>query len=374
MICMLLTAIAGVTSCISDNDSSSTTYTDGAISYFELGTLNRYLHITTSSGIDSVYKTTFTGSSYAFHIDQKNHRIYNTDSLPIGTDVTHVLVTLTTRNNGVVLIAQDEQADTLVYYSSTDSIDFSKPRKFLVYPSDNTGNKTEYTVEVNVHKEEPDKFVWHERTSSDVLKELEDVEAYCWDGNIYVGGIKGDTEKTYKLEANGELTEFIAIKNVLPEGIKKWIGSTTFEIYALSTDNRLMVSYDLGNTFQEDQRDEDASMLPVQDIAFVSYPMLFATNSEYALMVGNRSTEEYPQETNAMVWRKVVDNDKYTPEGIWNYMDHTADSKYVLPRLKHLSMVYYNDGVLAIGGACYGEGAESAPYSQIYQSRDNGIT
>jgi len=361
-------------SCLSSSDSDTTTYTDGAITYFALGTLNRYTHTTTSAGVDSVYKTTFSASSYAFHIDQKNRCIFNTDSLPIGTDVTQVLVSLSTKNNGVVLIQDEEDENILAYYSSTDSIDFTNPRKFVVYPSDNTTDRSVYTVYVNVHKEVADSFVWNQRPSSDILKTLSDVEAQYWMGDIYVTGNIGEEQKIYKLEDNGELKEYLGYPKILPEGIKKWIGTTSQEVYALSTDNRLMVSRDLGNTFEEDLLDEDASMLPVQDIAFVSYPLPYATNTEYALMVGNRSVEMYPQEQIAMVWRKVVDNDEYTPEGVWTYMDHAANDRYALPRLQHLSLVYYNDGILAIGGSCLGQGVISAPYAQIYQSRDNGIT
>jgi len=373
LICMLLVAMAGMTSCLSSSDNETTTYTDGAISYFALGTMNRYIHTTNSTGGDSIYKTTFTGSSYAFHIDQINRRIFNTDSLPIGTDVAHVLVSLSTKNNGVVLIQNLEDENTLTYYSTTDSIDFTNPRKFLVYPSDGSGEKSEYTVQLNVHKEVADSFVWHQRPNSEILKSLCNVEAQYWNGDIYVSGDLGDLQKTYKLEADGELTEFMSSANVLPEGIKKWIGVTSKEVYALSTDNRLMISRDRGKTFEEDSLDEDASMLPVQDIAFVSYSMYYATNTEYALMVGNRSVDTYPQEKTAMVWRKIVDNDEHTPEGIWTYMAAAKDA-YALPRLQHLSLVYYDDGILAIGGACYGEGVISAPYDCIYQSRDNGIT
>lgn len=371
---MLLTAMMGMVSCIGSSDSDTSTYTDGAITYFALGTMNLYSHTTTSAGVDSTYKTTFTGSSYTFHIDQKNRRIFNTDSLPIGTDVAHVLVSLTTKNNGIVLIQDEDDENTLTYYSSTDSIDFTNPRKFVVYPSDNTTDKSEYTVQINVHKELPDVFVWHQRSSSDILKSLSNVEAQYWMGDIYITGNTSEEQKVYKLEDSGELTEYFGYPKILPEGIKKWIGTTEKEIYALSTSNHLMVSRDLGMTFEEDLLDEDVAMLPVQDIAFVSYPLRYATNTEYALLVGNRSQEEYPQEQIAMVWRKVVDNDEYTPEGVWTYMDHAANNRYALPRLQNLSMVYYNDGILAIGGSCLGQDVVSAPYAQIYQSRDNGIT
>ncbi len=370
---MLLAAMAGITSCVSDSDSETKVYSDGAISYFALGTMNRYLHTTSSTGADSVYKTTFTGSSYKFHIDQINHRIFNTDSLPIGTDVEHVLVSLTSKNNGTVLIQSEEDEDILAFYSSTDSIDFTNPRKFFVYSSDNSGAKTEYTVQLNVHQELADNFVWHQLKTSEILQTLSNVEAHYWKEEIYISGDVDNQEKIYKVDTNGVLSEYTAYEKELPEGIKKWIGTTSKEIYALSTDNRLMVLRDDGTTFVEDSLDDELDKLPVQDIAFVSYPLEYATNTEYALIVGNRSVDAYPQEKIAMVWRKIVDNDEYAPKSVWTYMDHAANNWYALPRMKHISMVAYDDGILAIGGENLGD-PTSAPYDAIYQSRDDGIT
>jgi len=371
---MLLATMAGMVSCISNSDSDSTTYSDGAITSFALGTMNRYQHTTSSTGADSTYKTTFTGSNYKFHIDQKNHIIFNTDSLPIGTDVAHVLVTLSSKNNGTVLIQTEEDEDVYDIYSSTDSINFTNPRKFVVYSSDNSGAYSEYTVKLNVHKEVADSFVWHQLQSSEILKTLTEVEAQYWNDRIFLSGKIGDLTKYYEVDNQGVLTEFFEYKKELPEGIKKWIGSTTKEVYALSDDNLLMVSYDNGITFNQEPLDDYATKLPTRDIAFVSYPLKYATNTEYALMVGNRSVDEYPDENIAMVWRKIVDNDEYTPEGVWTYMDHAINNEYALPRMQHMSLVVYDDGVLAIGGSMLGVNSINTPFSAIYQSRDGGIT
>ncbi len=370
---MLLMAMAGITSCVSDSDSETTVYSDGAITSFALGTMNQYLHTISSTGADSIYKKTFTGSSYAFHIDQMSHTIFNTDSLPIGTDVAHVLVTLASKNNGTVLIQSEEDENVFSYYSSTDSIDFTNPRKFFVYSSDNSGAKTEYTVKLNVHQEEANTFVWHQLQTSEILKTLSNVEAQYWKGEIYISGEIDNQQKVYKVDKNGVLTEYSSYEKEMPEGIKKWIGTTSKEVYALSTDNRLMVSRDDGMVFVEDTLDDELDKLPIQDIAFVSYPLEYATNTEYAIMVGNRSPEKYPQENIAMVWRKIIDNDEYSPKGVWTCMDHAANNWYALPRMENIRMVAYDDGILAIGGEVYGD-ETSAPYADIYQSRDDGIT
>lgn len=370
---MLLATMAVMASCMSSNDSTSTTYSDAAITSFTLGTLTRYLHTISKSGGDSIYKQTVTGSSYKFHIDQNLRLIYNTDSLPIGTSVNKVLCTVGSKNYGTIFIQDEADENTLNFYSSTDSIDFTNPRKFIVYSNDNTGNHSDYTVKVNVHKEDAGEFVWHQLDVSEELKELNDLEAYYWAGTMYLMGTVGENTKIYEVDKNGKLVHNEEIKNILPSGIKRWIGSTEGEIYALSTDDKLMISTDGGLTWQQDLLDDDEALMPVRDIAFVSYPLDYATNTEYALMVGNRDKEKYADDDIAMVWRKIVDNDEYTPEGRWTYMDHAANNIYALPNLEHLSLVVYDDGILAIGAA-EKEGEEWTPYTKIYQSRDDGIT
>lgn len=331
---MLLTVLAVMSSCLKSDDKTVTLYDDAAITAFSLGTMNRYLHTTSSKGTDSIYKKTYAGSDYLFHIDQITHRVYNTDSLPVGTDVAHVICGVATKNSGLVII-QDIDTDTLRYFSSSDSIDFTQPRKFIIYSTDGSGS-TEYTISVNVHKEEPDEFVW---------ERMED-------------NMQPPAPEQYDLPM---------------EGIKQIIGHSTNETYALSEDNKLMVWREENSAWEEDLLDEDASMLPTQDLSLTCYPMEFAGNTDYVVLVGNRSTESYPEDSIAMVWRKIVDNDEYAPQGRWVYMERSDNNLMALPRLQNLSIVKYDDGILAIGGAGIGGSTKSA-YNQIYQSRDNGIT
>ena len=109
--------------------------------------------------LDSVYKETYTGSSYVFTIDQLQREIYNPDSLPLHTDPAHVICTVGTKNSGLLLI-KDVDSDTLRYYQSTDSIDFTHPREFRVYANDGSAYRN-YTVKLNVHQEDPDSFRWN---------------------------------------------------------------------------------------------------------------------------------------------------------------------------------------------------------------------
>ena len=139
--CGLFAAALLLTSCLSSNEPEVTVYNDMSIQSFELGTLDRYLHTTSSAGEDSVYKVTYSASSYKMNIDQLEHKISNADSLLRGTDMTRIICTLTTKNHGLVLL-QSMTSDSLNYFNSgTDSIDFSQPRIFRVFATDGSGSR-----------------------------------------------------------------------------------------------------------------------------------------------------------------------------------------------------------------------------------------
>ena len=66
----------------------------------------------------------------------------------------------------------------------------------------------------------------------------------------------------------------------------------------------------------------------------------------------------------AMVWRKIVDYSKAAPKSQWTLIERNDNDIYNLPILENLTLVKYDDGILAFGG----------DYYKIYKSRDNGIT
>ena len=127
-------ALAGamtIASCLSDNDSSSDIvyYGDGAITSFSLGKLNRYYLYNngdtikkTTDGTDSV--TTVACSGYKMTIDQlayatdengnptKMHPIWNTDSLPAGTDIRKTVTTISSKNSGIITLLRLKKKPT----------------------------------------------------------------------------------------------------------------------------------------------------------------------------------------------------------------------------------------------------------------------
>ena len=78
------------TACNTDNTYDVETSAECIVTGATLGTLPRTMHTLSSTGEDSTYTVNVSGSYYPLYIDQVENRIYNGDSLPVGTDVTRV--------------------------------------------------------------------------------------------------------------------------------------------------------------------------------------------------------------------------------------------------------------------------------------------
>lgn len=401
-----MTTILIMASC-AKSENETTLYSDAAITAFSLGNLTKCTTTIDDEGDITVTTTIYKGNSYKFTIDQVNREIYNNDSLPVGTDYEHILCSITTANNGIALFKDLKEEDTYYYYTASDSIDFSSPRTVRIMSSDGQGY-TDYTIKVNVHKEDGNQFVWNELKSSSEVERMKGMKALYHNDKIYLFGdlddktqiirIKDDNNwerigKTMNFSSNAwkNVTTmlgyfFLYDQNVLyvstdgdqwtpasyqaEQPIKQLIGASTFELYALSMENKIMVSKDAGETWAIDNNDKP-SMLPSEDITIVNYPVYMAERCEQVIMIGNR-----PAGTNdryAAVWRKIVDFDDFKEGGSWSYMDLGSMEDYLLPRLTDYNLLCYKDGLLAFGKFPVTD-LESKPYLKIYQSRDNGIT
>ena len=183
----LITATLSLSSCLS-SDETTVEYThDTAITAFSLGSLDRYTK--TKAGKDTLLKANVKGSDYKFYIDQAQRLIYNVDSLPCGVRDTAMLATISSKNNSPILLMDINKTDSVAaYYSSSDSINFSKPRLIRVYSSDYSAY-AQYQVTVNVHKELPYEFKWHELDQNNSqLAAFSDLKAVACGDDIYVFG------------------------------------------------------------------------------------------------------------------------------------------------------------------------------------------
>lgn len=130
----------------------------------------------------------------------------------------------------------------------------------------------------------------------------------------------------------------------------------------MTADNKLMVSRDGGHQWQADAIDASESLLPTAPVATTCYPMNMADSTDYVVMAGNSTANAKA----AVVWRKIAEYNYHSEPGQWVYMEADGN-RYELPQLDNLTLVPYDDGVLAIGTV-------NGNFTYIYQSRDNGIT
>jgi hypothetical protein len=317
-LCVLFVAVSVLTSCLNSDDDSSTSYNDTAITTFTLGTLNRYLHTTSKSGNDSVYKVSFAASTYKMNIDQLGDSIYNTPSLPYGTDAAHVVCTITTKNNGIVFL-KSLTSDTLTYFSSgNDSVDFRQPRVFRVFSSD--GNSYhDYNVKLNISNQNAGVLQWTEADQSQFP-------------------VARDNAERQSAEALGYT----------------YLGRTYLEAYALSPDGQIMELED-ETGWKKDSLESDASLLPMADgVAYTAWILDIIT--DYALIVGRSNASDKAM----TLWRKLAD---YDLEGRWVYMPLEEENPYYLPKMDFVVLAYFNETILAFGSD-----------KKVYASRDQGIT
>ena len=185
----MLTILLMMPSCL-NSDEDVTTYDDVALTSVTLGTMNRYLTTTTSAGKDSLYKVTFAGSTIKLVIDQLGCRIFNNDSLPYGTDLKHVVCTMSTKNSALVTI-KSPTSDSLYIVSSTDSIDFSSPRTLRVLATDGIHYR-DYQMSLTAHKMQQGVLVW---TKSDAMPIIDVIEPEYIDPTM----VDDDVEKIPQL-------------------------------------------------------------------------------------------------------------------------------------------------------------------------------
>ena len=147
-----------VVSCNSDNDSGyydidtgytpETMYSSTAVTAFNLKADSKVL-----ANLDSVF----------FTIDLEGQRIFNADSMPLGTDVRKLVPVIGTDGSSKIMVNYTDTlgvAQEIEYNSTTpDTICFTEPVKVTVTSLNETYSRS-YTITVNVHKQQPDSLCW----------------------------------------------------------------------------------------------------------------------------------------------------------------------------------------------------------------------
>ena len=155
--------------------------------------------------------------------------------------------------------------------------------------------------------------------------------------------------------------------------MKQLVAASTAHIYALSSGNKLMSSADDGATWTEESLDDDAALLPTEDIAFTCHKLKTNDNTDKLMIIGNRNATDFPDDNTAMVWTKVDEYSDGARKNAWNYVEFSSDNTWKAPRVHNWQTVIYDgNNIKAIAGNSL-DGLKKA-LSQIYQSGDDGIT
>lgn len=395
----LITATLSLSSCLS-SDETTVEYThDTAITAFSLGSLDRYTK--TKAGKDTLLKANVKGSDYKFYIDQAQRKIYNVDSLPAGTRTAAVLATITSKNSSPVILMHAKQTanlDSAAYYSSTDSINFSEPRLIRVYSSDYSAY-AEYQVTVNVHKELPYEFKWHELAQNNSqLAAFSDLKAVACGDYIYVFGKTTDGTEVLKSAINNgsawsSITMNVGLSSdayqsaVALDGklyisdagkvyasadaetwtevsenadIKQLIGASSKYLYAYTAAG-ISVSKDKGVSWEQEKLDTDADYLPTQNISMNAAGVLSAKNVENVMLMGTR--DKALNDTVATTWLRTVDYDVNAEAGQWNYLEIENNKSGKMPWLDQVITCAADTGFVALGNN-----------GKWYKSQNAGLT
>lgn len=393
----LITATLSLSSCLS-SDETTVEYThDTAITAFSLGSLDRYTK--TKAGKDTLLKANVTGSDYKFYIDQAQRLIYNVDSLPCGVRDTAILATISSKNSSPILLMDINKPDSVAaYYSSSDSINFSKPRFIRVYSSDYSAY-AEYKVTVNVHKELPYEFKWHELAQNNSqLAEFSDLKAVACGDYIYVFGKTAEGTKVLKSAINDGSAWSSIMMNVnlssdayqsavalegklyISDGgkvyasadaatwalvssenadVKQLIGASSKNLYAYNTAAGISVSKDKGVSWEQEKLDTDKAYLPTQNISMNVAGVLSAKDVENVMLLGTR--DKALKDTVATTWLRTVD---YANEdGQWNYLEIEKNKSGKMPWQDQVITCAADTGFVALGSN-----------GKWYKSQNAGLT
>lgn len=256
--------------------------TSTAVSSFSLSRNNKVL-----ANLDSVF----------FSIDLQQAEIFNADSLPVGTNVSRIVVKIGLPSVSVATLtetaAPGQTPRTIDYLqSSTDSIDFSQGPVHLHVVSNNGLSARDYTIKINVHRCEPDSLTWSREAMTELPGGIARPQAqktvlFGSEALTIVQGPSG--EATVSRSSNPGTAAWTTDQAILPQGARiETLTAVASTLYMLDSDGTLHTSADgiswssTGSTFHWLYGSYDGSLLASRQSAdgweSVTYPSMTAVS------------------------------------------------------------------------------------------------
>ena len=346
--------------------------------------------------------------SVFFTIDLKNAEIYNADSLPMGTDVSKLCVSMTyaTASSAKFYVTGGAvMEDESFTYSDEDSIDFTGDVKFTIVSEDLTSTRT-YSIKVNVHKVEPDSLYWgmparrnlpsyQTPVAQKTVQFNDDVYCLIKQASSYVISVSDDvslnrwTKTTITLPFEPRLESFTATDNALyildsnnalyisTDG-KNWssCGTTLYNIIG-SYENRLLGVVKDNGVYKHTEYPMPAGYeqeavpanFPIEGMSqMVNLVSKWSVSEQRVLIGGKTSMGSFSGATwgfDGERWGEI------SRVGIPGVKGATLVSYYYTYLDENNLRSYQYPALLAMGGALRGVNKMN---EKVYISSDNGIT
>lgn len=237
-----------VCSCNDDDETEDYPIDDPAVSAVMVNSFSLKPNDDILANLDSVH----------FSIDLDRGTIFNADSLPKGTKVNRLVISMSTStvSKAEITMPNDKGADTIVNFltNPSDSINFSRGYVKLHLESSNGEVKRDYTIFVNVHKSDPDLMVWKESASSVLPTTFASPEAQRtveYDGKILCFTKQG-TDFCRAESVNPDAVFWTKTSVTLPSGARlSSLTAAEDALYILAGNDELYSSVDGGTTWNQ---------------------------------------------------------------------------------------------------------------------------
>lgn len=395
-------------SCLNDDVEEIVLPAESSIQSFSIGTVSIEKVTKDSLGKDSTYIDTVSCAHYPFTIDQLKRTIENKDSLPVGSDVSRVLVKIEADSRAIAYEMRNkngELKDTI--WNETDSIDFTHPVSFKVFALNGLMG-VPYRVTVNVHKQIPDTLEWsHYAAPTFSAGKLNKQKTVLLQEALYTLGTKSDgTAVIETLPINnvrGAAWKQLAAlpANTNTYSAQSWKEQLFFvadgKLYRLSTNNdkgyeqvgtltNLHTLVGVGNiaanqevlfAYNKNKKmvalNADGSLAQNEELGFVDDKTFSSDRLTSACLQTrhNKSLTRTIVMSNASATDSIANVYGYTTfDDKWSKL--SAIGKATCPNLENVSMIYYDNKLYAFGGGMPSK--DIKPFKHFYSSVDNGLT